>query len=132
MEVRVRRRGKRLRLTVKQGSGQQRTEVEVELGGEQFDALWPLTEGRRIAKVRYCVPTEPGEIEVDVYGGVLQGLITAEIEFGSEAGAASFEPPDWIGEEVTGHPDYANSSLATRGLPAGDEIATGLRAGSGR
>ncbi len=82
------------------------------------------------------MPTEPGELEVDVYEGALEGLITAEMEFDSQAGAASFEPPDWIGEEVTGHPGYANSSLATLGLPEGAPIAgappTKLHAGSGQ
>ena len=35
-------------------------------------------------KVRYLVPTEMGEIEVDVFEGELAGMITAEMEFDSE------------------------------------------------
>ena len=117
VEVRVRRRAEGTYLTVKRGSGSQRTEVEVEVSAEQFDALWPLTAGRRVRKARYYVPTEVGEIEVDVYRGLLEGLITAEIEF-SPGQPRSFEQPDWIGEELTGRPGYANKSLATRGIPA--------------
>jgi len=58
-----------------------------------------------------------GELDVDVYGGSLEGLITAEIEFDSEQISESFEPPGWIGAEVTGETGYTNKNLATRGIP---------------
>jgi CYTH domain-containing protein len=51
--------------------------------------------------------------ELDVYGGALEGLLTAEIEFPSEAAARAFAPPPWLGEEVTGDATYANQNLAT-------------------
>jgi CYTH domain-containing protein len=44
-------------------------------------------------------------------------LITAEIEFDSEQISESFEPPGWIGAEVTGEAGYTNKNLATRGIP---------------
>ena len=116
-EVRLRRRDGEKLLTVKRGSGLTRTEEEIELGSEQFKALWPLTESRRVEKVRYLVPTETGEVEVDVFEGELAGMITAEMEFDSEAASEEFEPPDWLGNEVTGDERYANETLATRGLP---------------
>jgi adenylate cyclase len=118
IEVRMRRRGEDAYLTVKRGGGEQRTEVEVEVGAEQFEALWPLTAGRRLSKARYHVPTEGGDLEVDVYRGTLEGLITAEIEFGPGDQPRSFKPPEWLGDELTGNPAYANKSLATRGIPA--------------
>ena len=104
-------------LTVKRGSGRARTEEEIDLKPEQFEALWPLTEGRRVAKMRYLVPTETGEIEVDVFEGELAGMVTAEIDFDSEAASDAFEPADWLGAEVTGDDRYANETLATHGLP---------------
>jgi adenylate cyclase len=116
-EVRLRRRDEETLLTVKRGSGLTRTEEEIELGSEQFEALWSLTEGRRVEKVRYLVPTESGEVEVDVFAGELAGMITAEMEFDSEAASDAFEPPDWLGIEVTGDERYANETLATRGNP---------------
>ncbi len=119
-EVRLRRLGQRTLLTVKRGQGLRRTEAEIEIGAEGFDQLWPLTEGRRIRKGRHYVPTEAGEVEVDVYRGGLGGLIIAELEFDSEQLSESFEPPQWMGAEVTGEPGYANKSLATRGDPAAD------------
>jgi adenylate cyclase len=116
-EVRLRRRDGERVLTVKCGSGRTRTEEEIELEAEQFDALWRLTEGRRVEKVRYIVPTETGEIEVDVFEGALAGMITAEMEFDSEAASNAFEPADWLGAEVTGDERYANETLAVHGLP---------------
>jgi adenylate cyclase len=117
-EVRLRRRGDALVLTVKRGAGLVRDEQEVELSPDQFDALWPLTEGRRLRKRRHLVEHEGREIELDVYEGELDGLAVAEVEFEHEAEAESFEPPTWFGEEVTGDEGYINETLAVRGLPS--------------
>jgi adenylate cyclase len=116
-EVRLRRKGERLLLTAKRGGGLAREEAEVELDREAFEALWPLTEGRRLHKRRHVLPHEGLQIEVDVYAGELEGLVIAEIEFGSEEEARSFEPPAWLGEDVTGDPRYLNETLATDGRP---------------
>ena len=48
----------------------------------------------------------------------LEGLVVAEVEFPSEDEAGDFEPPAWIGEEVTGDERYLNETLATRGRPS--------------
>ena len=120
-EVRLRRRDGETVLTVKRGSGRTRTEEELDLEPEQFEALWPLTEGRRVAKMRYLVRTETGDIEVDVFEGELAGMVTAEMEFDSEAASDVFDPPDWLGAEVTGDNRYANETLAVRGLPTKGE-----------
>jgi adenylate cyclase len=116
-EVRLRRYGGDTWLTVKRGAGKTRTEHEIEISADQFEALWPLTEGRRIDKVRYAVPHGTHEIEVDVFEGDLGELVTGEVEFDSEAQSDEFEPPNWLGEEVTGDPRYANENLAVDGSP---------------
>jgi len=113
-EVRVRRIGDELWLTVKGTGGLARVEEELRLSGEQFESLWPLTEGRRIEKTRH---TLPGGVEVDVYDGSLTGLVVAEIEFASEEESAAFDPPDWFGAEVTDDPRYKNRALAVSGRP---------------
>ena len=64
------------------------------------------------------MPVGDLEAEVDVYEGRLEGLTTAEIEFGSEADADEFEPPAWLGEEVTGDKRFANQNLVRAGIPA--------------
>jgi adenylate cyclase len=117
-EVRLRRKGEALLLTAKRGAGMSRDEAEVELDGESFERLWPLTEGRRLHKRRHVIPRGDLKIEVDVYEGDLEGLVVAEIEFASEEQARSFEPPGWIGEEVTGDRRYLNETLATQGRPS--------------
>ena len=117
-EVRLRRKGDKLMLTAKRGSGLSRQEAEVELDRESFDELWPLTEGRRLHKRRSVLPHGDLKIEVDVYDGDLKGLVVAEIEFPSEEEAKAFDPPGWLGEEVTGDHRYLNETLATAGAPS--------------
>jgi adenylate cyclase len=117
-EVRVRRRGGKHVLTAKRGSGLSREEAEIELDRERFDVLWPLTEGRRLHKRRHVVPLGDLKIEVDVYDGDLQGLVVAEIEFSSEEEARGFDPPEWLGDDVTGDRRYLNETLAAEGAPA--------------
>ena len=116
-EVRVRRLGSETFLTVKRGSGEVRMEEEIELDREQFGRLWPLTEGRRVHKVRHRLEVADRTIELDVYGGALKGLLTAEIEFESEREAERFEAPEWLGHEVTEDERYKNESLAVHGMP---------------
>jgi adenylate cyclase len=116
-EVRLRRKGEKTLLTAKRGAGLSRGEAEVEISAEQFEALWPLTEGRRLRKRRHVLPHDGLEIEVDVYQGELEGLIVAEIEFDSEEQARGFEPPDWLGDDVTGDERFLNENLAVDGAP---------------
>ena len=117
-EVRLRRKGGRHLLTAKRGAGLSREESEVELEQRAFERLWPLTEGRRLHKRRHVVPLAGVNVEVDVYADELEGLVVAEIEFASEEEARAFEPPSWLGEEVTGDPRYLNETLASEGRPA--------------
>jgi CYTH domain-containing protein/CHAD domain-containing protein len=128
-EVRLRRAGDELFLTAKSGHGEVREEVEVTIAPGPFEELWPLTAGRRVRKVRHYVPLGGGlRAEVDVYGDALDGLRTAEVEFGSHEEADGFAIPHWFGRELTGDPRYANQSLATAGLPPevrkGDDVGT--------
>jgi adenylate cyclase len=116
-EVRLRRKGEKTLLTAKRGAGLSRGEAEVEISAEQFEALWPLTEGRRLRKRRHVLAHDGLEIEVDVYQGELEGLIVAEIEFDSEEQARGFEPPDWLGDDVTGDERFLNENLAVDGAP---------------
>jgi adenylate cyclase len=113
-EVRVRDDDGRRSLTVKSAGGLSREEVDIPLSDEQFAQLWPLTEGRRVEKRRICLRLDDGALaEVDVFEGALKGLVLAEVEFDSEGAAARFEPPAWMGREVTDDPRYKNRNLAT-------------------
>jgi adenylate cyclase len=113
-EVRLRRHGHELSLTVKSAGGLARVEEVLPLDESMFHSLWPLTEGRRVEKTRHELP---GGVEVDVYDGALAGLVVAEVEFGSEEESGAFEPPEWFGAEVTDDPRYKNRALAVDGRP---------------
>ena len=122
-EVRLRRLSDALRLTVKSGEGEVREEIEVELTADQFGALWPLTEGRRVRKTRLLFPLG-GDLtaEIDRYEGGLAGLLTAEVEFSSLTASRTWEPPAWIGREVTGERAWSNRALALDGRPSGLDL----------
>jgi CYTH domain-containing protein len=116
-EVRVRTGSAPPRLTVKSGRGEVRTEVELPVEGGDAQALWDLTEGRRVEKTRRLMRIDGVDAEVDEYTGDLAGLVVVEVEFGDEQAARAFAPPPWFGPELTGEPAYANRSLACDGLP---------------
>jgi adenylate cyclase len=119
-EVRVRRKGGRHTLTIKSEPGLTRVEEELTIDADRFASLWALTEGRRVVKTRHLVPLGELTVEVDVYEGDLGGLVTAEVEFPSEQASSAFDPPGWLGREVTGDPRYANRTLAVSGpAPSG-------------
>jgi adenylate cyclase len=119
VEVRVRRKGGATAvLTVKSSPALARVEEELPLDGDAFERLWPLTEGRRLVKVRHTREAAPGVLfELDVYEGALGGLVTLEVEFADEDAANAWTPPPWAGREVTGDKAYANQSLAVDGRP---------------
>jgi len=112
-QVRLRRKGDKYSLTFKRGTGNVREEREVELTAEQFDKLWPATEGKRLVKTRYEIPLGERVVEIDVYHDRHEGLVVAEVEFDDEAIAKDFQPPDWLGDDVTGDPRYSNQLLAS-------------------
>jgi len=116
-EVRVRQKGNQYFKTKKSGRGEVREEEEIEISQEDFNELWPETEGKRIEKVRYSIPHGELTIELDIYQGQLGGLITAEVEFNSQEECDQFAPPEWFGQDVTSNLGYKNQSLAIKGLP---------------
>ncbi|MEA2195590.1 MAG: adenylate cyclase [Solirubrobacteraceae bacterium] len=129
-EVRIRITPEGGVLTIKAGRGGVRVEQEIALAPRQAEALWELTEGRRVQKTRRRVRLAGGAAgadlvaEVDEYAGALDGLVVAEVEFPDEEAARGFKPPAWFGRELTDDWRYANRSLASDGMPeepAGDE-----------
>jgi adenylate cyclase len=113
-EVRLRRKSGRPVMTVKSAGTLSRQEIEVDVSEEQYSALWPATEGRRVIKRRHRLDDD---VEVDIYEGDLEGLAVAELEFDGEHAAAVFTAPDWFGAEVTEDRAYKNQQLALKGRP---------------
>lgn len=110
--VRVRIKGDKGFLTIKSApgaSGMSRFEWEKEITPEEAAALIDLCEPGMIEKTRYLVSIGRHIFEVDVFHGLNDGLIVAEIELNHEE--ESFDKPHWLGEEVTGQKKYYNSML---------------------
>jgi adenylate cyclase len=113
-QVRLRKIGSTTSLTFKVGRATHREEREIKLNHKQFAALWPGTAGRRLRKVRYEIPWEGLQIELDVYRGRHAGLVVAEVEFPNRGRCRRFKAPSWFGREVTGEKRYSNVRLAIK------------------
>ncbi len=118
-ELRIRERAGICTMTVKRGAGLERFEQECVIPQQQFEMLWPLTEGQRIDKVRYAVPRGTLIYEIDIFNGDLSPLQILEIEFNSVEASQEFIAPDYVEKEVTDNKAYKNAALALKGLPAG-------------
>ena len=92
-------------------SGMSRFEWEKEIERKEAEELLALALENKIEKIRYYVKWEEVVIEVDVFKGIHQGLILAEIELKSEKKRINL--PQWIGKEVTGKIEYYNSYLSS-------------------
>ncbi|CAN5525644.1 CYTH domain-containing protein [soil metagenome] len=110
--VRLRRAGRACTLTFKRGPARAREEREIHLTPAQFAVLWPATVGSRLTKTRYSVPWKKLTVEIDIYRGSNDGLMVAEVEFPDVETYHSFQPPDWLGDEITGANRYSNVKLA--------------------
>jgi CYTH domain-containing protein len=117
--LRIRRKGERCYITLKSEGGLAREEWETELPAWAFAQLWPHTDGRRLEKRRYALAHAGRTLEVDRYGGRLEGLWTLECEAACVEEARAFTLPAWASgaREVTEDPRYRNAVLAERGLP---------------
>jgi CYTH domain-containing protein len=86
-----------------------RNEWEVEIPVVDAEEMMSICLPGRILKTRYLVPSGKHIFEIDVFHEKHEGLIVAEIELTSEN--ENFIKPDWLGEEVTGMPQYYNANL---------------------
>ena len=65
-------------------------------------------------KERFFVEDAGGTWHVDVYSGILQGVVIAEIELKHESQELIL--PRWIGKEVTGDPFFKKINMRARAL----------------
>ncbi|MBR6493301.1 MAG: CYTH domain-containing protein [Paludibacteraceae bacterium] len=111
--IRVRIRDTRAFLTIKSSvlrQGIAKFEWEREIDLTDAKELIQICLPGVIEKTRYIVPCNGERFwEVDVFHGRLDGRVLAEIELGSEDEV--FERPEWLGEEVTGLPQYYNANM---------------------
>ena len=117
--IRVRIRDTRAFLTIKSTKlreGLAKFEWEKEIDLADAKELMAICLPGVISKTRYIIPAvsdQPSEVsrkwEVDVFHGQLDGLVLAEIELGDEQ--EPYSRPEWLGEEVTGQPQYYNANM---------------------
>lgn len=96
-------------MTIKSGAGMIRTENEFPILKKTYEQL--KTVYTPIQKIRYKIPMDNVEVELDKYVGDLAGLIIAEVEFDSKESAEAFIIPEWFGKEVTEDIQYKNQKL---------------------
>lgn len=98
-------------LTIKgERQGLSRPEFEYDIPLEDARDMLALAGGAVIRKRRFLLDLPGGEWIVDVFEGVHQGLVLAEVELPAPDAVVTL--PDWLGKEVTEDPRYYNSSLA--------------------
>lgn len=108
--VRVRLEGNKAVLAIKgKAVGIRRAEFEYDIPIEEARELLALCGDRVIEKTRYYCPSGNRIWEVDVFHGLNEGLVTAEIELSNEDEV--FVRPEWLGQEVSDDPRYRNSQL---------------------
>ena len=111
--VRVRLAGEKAWLTIKgRGEGISRMEHEYAIPAADAREMLGLCVSGVIDKTRYKIRHETHVWEVDVFHGVNEGLIVAEVELGDDSETPDLPP--WVGTEVTSESRYFNSSLSVR------------------
>lgn len=111
--VRIRLRDGKGFLTIKGATdptGTSRFEWEKEIPAAEAQSLLALCLPVVIEKQRYMVPYCGLAFEVDVFHGAHEGLVLAEVELSSPDQSVSLPP--FVGEEVTGNPQYYNAYLS--------------------
>ncbi len=87
-----------------------RKEFEYPIPAEDAEIiLKEICESPLIEKVRYKIPIGNVIWEIDEFKGENEGLVLAEVELRDKD--QKIELPEWIKEEVTGDPKYANANL---------------------
>ena len=108
--VRVRTMGEKGFLTVKsRNHGAKRLEFEYEIPGRDAEEILKLAEPGIVEKTRYIVPFGGLLWEVDEFHGSLNGVTVAEVELPDDG--HPYEKPPFIGEDITGNPQFYNSNL---------------------
>jgi adenylate cyclase len=110
--IRLRTADNRAFLTIKsrpKNNSITRNEWEIEIPVTDAEEIMNICLPGKVAKTRYIVPSGKHTFEVDVFHDKNEGLVIAEIELSSDD--EYFEKPPWLGEEVTGLPQYYNANL---------------------
>ena len=109
-KVRVRVAAGRATLAVKtRRVGGSREEFEYEIPLPDAERLLQCCGGNVLEKVRHYIESGGLVWEIDEYGGLLKGVILAEVEI--KAADQTVDLPDWIGKEVTSEAPYRKINM---------------------
>lgn len=113
--VRVRKDNDDYYLTYKGKGKMAREEYNLPLTQEAYEHLIKKADGNIITKRRYEIPDGKGyTIELDIFEGVFDGTVLAEVEFDTIDEANSYDMPEWFTEDVTENKEYHNSNMSKR------------------
>ena len=111
--VRIRIADARGFVTIKNAaSGITRKEFEYEIPKKEAKEIIETFDLKVLHKKRYQIVYDSKLWEVDVFSGLLKGLVLAEIELKAEDEKIAL--PQWIDTEVTHDPLYLNANLINR------------------
>lgn len=85
-------------------------EIEKDISEDEYNNLSLNPNYNTIEKERYLIPFDKYNIELDIFKGIYQGIIFAEIEFSSEEIAFEIDLPNWFGPELSSK--ITNSEMA--------------------
>jgi len=115
--LRLRRNGNSFKVTkklpVEGEDASVHTEDHIDLDETEFTTLAAASQ-KRIEKDRYVVPLGGRTAEVDVFKGVLKGLVLIDFEFDSPEEKLAFIPPESCLADVTTEDFIAGGNLAGR------------------
>ena len=124
--IRLRQNGDEYEITKKkpidENDFSRQTEQTIPLDNEEFTAL-AISSRRKVEKDRYKVDIDGSIAEVDVFQGLLKGLVLIDFEFESVETKQAFRPPGCCLVDVTQELFIAGGQLAGK---AYDDIKTEL------
>lgn len=102
--------------------GYSMNEFEKEITKDEYNKLLVNKQYNALTKDRYIIPYNNDnnglKIELDVFHGIYEGIVFAEIEFKSEKQAKTIKLPEWFGKDITN--TITNSQMAIKNIK--DEI----------
>lgn len=95
-------------------------EFEADLSEKEYNILSKKCVGSIISKKRYTIPLDERitgvsnlKAELDIFEGMLKGLVFVEVEFENITDCEKFIKPEWFGVNVSDDIRYKNNYLST-------------------
>lgn len=90
-------------------------EFEKEVTKDEYNSLKLNNSYNTLIKDRYIIPYLSNlKIETDIFHGIYEGIVFAEIEFKSEEQAYKIELPQWFGKDISSI--TSNSQMAMKNI----------------